>query len=188
MLLVFAPDEMRITMVEKQALRFKVGDWIVHTSYGVGKVVDIIDKDMDGQQETYFKVSTDDIEYWLPVDKADADHIMPIRSEKEFDKAIKIISQPPTPMTEPHNQYKRLIYERWLDGSLSARAAFIRDLHGRNSVKSLSYDEKAAYEKAENHFINEWILTNPSLSKSAAKKRLKEALAVSIQREMPEVE
>jgi len=167
-------------MVEKQALRFNIGDWIVHTSYGVGKVVDIVDKDMDGQKESYFKVSTEEIEYWLPVDKADAEHIKPIRSEKEFSQAIKIISEPPKTMTEPHNQYKRLIYERWLDGSLSARAAFIRDLHGRNSIKGLSYDEKATYEKAENHFINEWILTNPTLSKPTARKRLNEALAVSI--------
>ncbi|MDY6845744.1 MAG: hypothetical protein SVP52_01245, partial [Chloroflexota bacterium] len=71
---------------------------------------------------------------------------------------------------------------RWLDGSLSARAALIRDLHGRNSIKGLSYDEKATYEKAENHFINEWVLTNPSLSKTAAKKRLKDALVESIRR------
>lgn len=175
-------------MVEKQALRFKVGDWIVHTSYGMGKVVDIVDKDMDGQRETFFKVSTDDIEYWLPVDKADADHIMPLRSEKEFNQAIKIISEAPKPMTEPHNQYKRLIYERWLDGSLSARAAFIRDLHGRNSVKAISYDEKSAYEKAENHFINEWIITVPSLTKAMARKRLNEALRLSIQTGELEVE
>jgi len=158
-------------MVEKQAHRFTIGDWIVHTSYGVGKVIDIVDKDMDGQKETFFKVSTEEIEYWLPVDKADAEHIKPIRSEKEFNQAIKIISEAPKPMTEPHNQYKRLIYERWLDGSLSARAAFIRDLHGRNSIKGLSYDEKATFEKAENHFINEWPI---------ARKKLNEALAVSI--------
>jgi len=167
-------------MVEKQALRFNIGDWIVHTSYGVGKVVDIVDKDMDGQKESFFKVSTEEIEYWLPVDKADAEHIMPIRSEKEFKQAIKIISEPPKTMTEPHNRYKRLIYERWLDGSLSARAALIRDLHGRDSIKGLSYDEKETYEKAENHFINEWILTNPSLSKPKARKKLNEALAMSI--------
>jgi RNA polymerase-interacting CarD/CdnL/TRCF family regulator len=175
-------------MLKKQVLRFKIGDWIVHTSYGVGKVVDILDKDMDGHQETYFKVSTEEIEYWLPVDKADAEHITPIRSEKDFNQAIQIISKPPKPMSEPRNQYKRLINERWLDGSLPARAALIRDLNGRNAIKRLSYDEKETCNKAENSFIEEWIITVPSLSKPMARKRLNDALQISIQRGNLEVE
>lgn len=169
-------------MVEEHALRFKIGDWIVHTSYGVGRVVDIADKDMDGDRETFFKVSTEEIEYWLPVEKADAEHITPIRSEKDFNQAIQIISKPPKPMSEPRNQYKRLIYQRWQDGSLPARAALIRDLNGRNALKRLGYDEKETCDKAENTFIEEWIITVPSLSRPLARKRLNEALAMSIQR------
>jgi len=85
-------------MVEKKALRFEIGDWIVHYYYGVGEVVDIVDKVLDEHQETFFKVSTAEIEYWLPSDKAEAEHIKPIRSEKEFDQAIQIISKPPDPI------------------------------------------------------------------------------------------
>jgi len=175
-------------MVEKQALRFKIGDWIVHTSYGVGKVIDILDKDVEGSQVTFFRVSTEEIEYWLPVEKADAEHITPIRSEKDFNQAIQIISKPPKPMSEPRNQYKRLINERWQDGSLPARAALIRDLNGRNAVKRLSYDEKETCNKAESSFIEEWIITVPSLSKPMARKRLNDALKVSIQQRKIEVE
>lgn len=175
-------------MAEKQALRFKTGDWIVHTSYGVGKVIEIVDKDVDGNQESFFRVSTDEIEYWLPVEKADAEHITPIRSERDFNRAIRIISKPPQPMSEPRNQYKRQIYERWLDGSLAARAALIRDLNGRNAIKRLNYDEKETCNKAENSFIDEWIITVPSLSRLMARKRLNEALKISLQGANLEVE
>jgi len=168
-------------MVGKQVLRFKIGDWIVHASYGVGKVVDILDKDVDGNQQTFFKVSTEDIEYWLPVENADAEHITSIRSEKDFNQAIQIISKPPKPMSEPHNQYKRLIYERWLDCSLPARAALIRDLNGRNAIKRLNYDEKETCNKAEKSFIEEWVITDPSLTTAAARKRLDDALSKSLQ-------
>jgi CarD family transcriptional regulator len=167
-------------MAVKKSLRFKVGDWIVHDNYGVGEVVDIMDKDLDGERETYFKVSAAEIEYWLPSDKADADHIKTIRSQKEFDQALEIISEPPGLMSEPSHRNKRVITERWLDGSLAARAALIRDLNGRNHVKELSYDEKRTFEKAENFFINEWIISNPSLSKTKAKQKLSEALNLSI--------
>ena len=168
-------------MVDKQMFRFKIGDWIVHASYGVGKVVDIVEKNMDGQHEIFFKVSTEEIEYWLPVEKADAEHITPIRSEKDFDQAIEIISKPPNPMPDPQNQYKRLIYERWLDGSLPARAALIRDLNGRNAKKRLNYDEKETCNKAEKSFIEEWVITDPSLTRATARKRLDDALAMSLQ-------
>lgn len=168
-------------MAAKKSLRFKIGDWIVHYSYGVGEVVDIVEKVLDGQEETYFKVSTADIEYWLPSEKADAEHISPIRSKKEFDQALKIIAKPPDLMTDPPSRHSRMIYERWLDGSLPARAALIRDLHGMNDVKKLNYDEKRAYDKAEKFFINEWVISNPSLSTITAKKMLNEALKVSSQ-------
>jgi len=180
-LFFFTRWEMRRVMAANKALRFKIGDWIVHNNYGVGEVVDIVEKVLDGQPGTFFKVSTQDIDYWLPSDKADADHITPIRSEKEFDQALQIISEPPVKMSEPPSRHKRLIYERWLDGSLAARAALIRDLHGMDRIKKLSYDEKKTYDRAEIFFLNEWIISDPSLTISTAKKRLKDALNLSSQ-------
>ena len=168
-------------MAEKKALRFKIGDWVVHYTYGVGKVIDIVDRDLDGHRDTFFKVSTGEIEYWLPSEKADADHIKAVRSEKEFNQALTIISKPPELMLESPTRIKRLINERWLDGSLPARAALLRDLNGYNNIKKLSYDEKKTFEKAENNFIDEWIISTPSLSRPQAKKRLTEALTASIQ-------
>ena len=184
----FILNEMRRKMVAKKALRFEIGDWIVHDYYGVGEVVDIVDKVLDEHQETFFKVSTAEIEYWLPSDKAEAEHIKPIRSEKEFNQAIQIISKPPDPISEPHKRNKKLIHKRWLDGSLPARAALMRDLHGRNNVKVLSYDERETFKKAEKFFINEWVISNPSLSRTKARQRLDEALETSTQREKLESE
>ena len=169
-------------MVAKKALRFAIGDWIVHYYYGVGEVVDIVDKTLDDHQVTFFKVAAAEIEYWLPSDKAEAEHIKPIRSKKEFDQAIQIISKPPNPMSEPHNRNKQIIYKRWLDGSLPARAELMRDLHGRNNVKVLSYDERETFTKAEKLFINEWVISNPSLSKKKARQMLDEAFETSTQR------
>jgi RNA polymerase-interacting CarD/CdnL/TRCF family regulator len=169
-------------MAENKVLRFKIGDWIVHHNYGVGEVVDIVDKVLDGHHETFFKVSTEDVEYWLPSDKADADHIEPIRSVKDFDQAIEIISKPPDVSTASPSQHRRMLYERWRDGSLPARAALIRDLHGMDSVRKLNYDDKKAFDRAEKFFIMEWIISNPSLTVISAKRLLTEALNLSIQK------
>jgi RNA polymerase-interacting CarD/CdnL/TRCF family regulator len=171
-------------MATKKALKFNVGDWIVHYYIGVGEVIEIVEKVLEGKQQTFLRVSTADIEYWLPSDKVDVDHIKPIRTKKEFENAIQIISSPPEPILESQNKLKRLIYERWLDGSLQARAALLRDLNGRKHVRELSFDEKLTFEKIEKFFISEWIISNPTLTKSTATERLSEAFEMSIQSAM----
>ena len=119
-------------MVGKKVFLYKIGDWIVHYYHGVGQVKDIVERGLAAQQDTFFRVATTEIEYWIPVDQADSDHIKPLRSVQEFEQALQIMAQSPTPMTETQNRNRRNIYERWLDGSLPARAALIRDLHGRD--------------------------------------------------------
>ncbi len=170
-------------MASTKTLRFRVDDWVVHYSHGVGKVVDIVEKNLEGEDVKFFKIQATNIEYWLPVNLANADHIEPIRSEKDFDKAMDVIKQIPTPMTLPHNQTKRQIYERWLDGSLSSRASLMRDLQGRDHLKVLNYDEKELLAKIEEFFIHEWTIIKPSLSKQKARQLLNNAYELS-QRKM----
>ncbi len=166
-------------MASTKTLRFRVGDWVVHYSHGVGKVVEIVNKRLEGEDVTFFKIKATNIEYWLPVDLANADHIEPIRSEKDFEKALDVIKQAPTPMTLPHNQTKRQIYERWLDGSLCSRASLMRDLQGRDHLKVLNYDEKELLAKIEEFFIHEWTIINPSLTKQKARQFLDHAYGIS---------
>ena len=166
-------------MASTKTLRFRVGDWVVHYSHGIGKVIDIVEKSLEGEDVKFFKIQATNIEYWLPVNLANADHIEPIRSEKDFDKALEVIKQAPTPMTLPHNQTKRQIYERWLDGSLCSRASLMRDLQGRDHLKVLNYDEKELLAKIDEFFIHEWTITKPSLTTQKARQYLKHAYELS---------
>jgi len=167
-------------MVAIKNSRFEIGDWIVHYYYGVGKVEDIVEKGLDGNEKTFYKVSTKEIDYWIPVEEENVDHIEPIRTKKDFDRALDIVAEPPEPIAKHHKTRKKSIHDRWLEGNLESRARLLRDLHGRLKLEKLSFSEKEMLEKVRRFFINEWIITDKSLTRKEARKRLRNALKVSV--------
>lgn len=159
-------------MVLKKNLRFKVGDWIVHHFHGVGKVHNIEEKGLDGDKNTFYKVTTKDIDYWIPIEDEDKDHIEPIRTKADFDQALEILSLAPEPISDHPQSRKKQIYDKWLEGNLFSRAELIRDLNGRMTSDHLNFNEKEMLEKVISDFINEWIIADKTLTCSQAKENI----------------
>lgn len=164
----------------KEKTRFDIGDWIIHYYHGVGKVEDIVEKGLDGNQKLYYKVSTKEIDYWIPLEDEGSEHIEPIRSKEDFNEALNIIEQKPIPIAQHHKTRKKKIHDRWMIGSLESRAELLRDLYGRLKLEKLSFNEKGMMEKVQSFFISEWLITDEALTRKQAKKRLRAALKSSV--------
>jgi len=162
--------------------RFEIGDWIVHYYYGVGRVKDIVDKGLNKNRNTFYKVSTKEIDYWLPMDQEDIDHIEPIRSKKDFECALNIFAEIPQPIGKHYKTRKKRIHERWLDGSLENRAKLIRDLNGRLKLEKLSFSEKTMLEKVKRYYIAEWVIADKSLKRKDAQKKMRIALKKGVKK------
>ncbi len=169
-------------MGSKQKNRFKVGDWIVHDMYGVGQIKDIVEKGLDGNRKTYYKVTTQKANYWLPLANEDTDHIVPIRKSNDFNDALKILETKPKPLPKHHKSRKQEIHDRWLDGDLDERAKLIRDLNARLKLDGLNFNEKQTLEKIKRFFVTEWLVADKKLQKNMARKRIKEALKISVKK------
>lgn len=167
-------------MVDKKKLRFKIGEWIVHHFHGVGKVNDIEEKDLDGEKNTFYKVTTKEIDYWIPVENDDRDHLEPIRSKNDFASAIETLSQPPEPFSDHPQSRKKQIQEKWQDGCLQSRAELIRDLNGRMIQDHLNFDEKEMLEKALADFVNEWTIVDKEITTSQANLWINQSLEKSL--------
>lgn len=167
-------------MVTKKSSRFNVGDWIVHYYHGVGQVKDVVEKGLDGNEKTFYKVSTRDIEYWIPIEDEDSEHLEPIRSKRDFEKALEILASCPEPIAKHHRTRKKRIHDRWMDGDLMSRAKLMRDLNGRLKLEKLSFSEKQVLEKVRQYFINEWIIVDENLTKAKAKKKIRNALKIGV--------
>lgn len=173
-------------MVLKKNLRFKIGDWIVHHFHGVGKVNDIEEKGLDGDKNTFYKVSTKEIDYWIPIEKDDKDHLEPLRTKEDFHYALEILAQPPVPISDHHQARKKQIHEKWLEGNLNSRAELMRDLNGRMKRDHLNFNEKEMLEKVISDFINEWIIADKSLTPTEANNLINKSLQEGIKKAQKE--
>ena len=167
-------------MVAKESLRFDIGDWIVHYYHGVGQVKDILVKGLEGNEKTFYKVTTKDIDYWIPIEDEDSDHIEPVRSIKDFEEALEMLASKPEPIAKHHKSRKKKIHDRWMDGDLINRAKLLRDLNGRLKLKKLSFSEKEMLSKVQNYFISEWLIVDSNLTQKKAKARIRKALKVGV--------
>jgi len=167
-------------MVAKENSRFEIGDWVVHYFHGVGQIKDIVEKGLDGNEKIFYKVKTKEIDYWIPLEDEDAEHIQPIRSTKDFKDALGILSTKPEPIEKHHKTRKKLIHERWCDGTLNSRAKLMRDLNGRMKSEKVSFSEREMLEKVRCYFINEWVVTDQALTQINARKMIQEALKTGV--------
>jgi len=167
-------------MVAKKSARFNIGDWVVHYFHGVGQVKDVVEKGLEGNEKTFYKVTTKEIDYWIPIEDEDSDHIEPIRSKKDFEEAIAILSTQPEPIAKHHKTRKKRIHDRWRDGDLLSRAKLLRDLNGRLKLIKLSFSEKEMLSKVRQYFISEWLIVENNLTKAKAKKKIRKALKVGV--------
>lgn len=162
--------------------RFKIDDWVVHHYYGIGKVEAIVEKGIKGNRQMFYRVSTKKMDYWLPIKEEDTDNVEPIRSKAAFESTLKILSQAPETIAEHHKSRKKIIHERWQDGSLKSRARLMRDLNGRQKLASLSFNEKEMLEKIRQAYINEWLVADGDLKCPQAQKQIREALAKGVKK------
>lgn len=167
-----------------EIVKFNIGDWVVHAFHGVGKVEDIVEKNLDGVQKLFYRVSTNEMDYWIPFGGENVDHIEPVRSKKDFSQALRILSSIPEPLTDHHKARSKFIQDCWQEGSLKARATLLRDLNGRLKTQKLNFNEKEMMEKIIQFLISEWIVVDPELTRRQVKKKILYALKESVKRSL----
>jgi RNA polymerase-interacting CarD/CdnL/TRCF family regulator len=172
----------RQVMASRQKNRFKAGDWIVHDIYGVGQVKDIVEKGLNDNRKTYYKVTTQKANYWLPLANEETDHIVPIRTRNDFNDALNILETKPEALPKHHKSRKQEIHERWLDGDLDSRARLMRDLNSRLKLDGLNFSEKQMLEKVKRFFITEWLIADKKMTKKTARNSIQEALKISVKK------
>jgi RNA polymerase-interacting CarD/CdnL/TRCF family regulator len=130
-------------MTDKE-LTYSVGDWMVHHKYGVGQVKKVEKKRLNRTKALYYKVQSNDSTFWVPVEKADSNHIRPLTSVSGLKKALRLLKKAPHEMDSNHKKRASRINQIWAEGRLSPICQMVRDLSAKEREKSLSSTEKRA--------------------------------------------
>jgi len=159
----------------EETVKFAKGAWIVHLYHGVGQVISIESKSLDGNKVKYYKVQTQDSIYWVPVGKVDDERIRPLSTPKEIDKALRILRRKPRQMSADHMQRKNQINDVRSIGALDEVAKIIRDLSARQAAEKLNDSEERALNHFTDRLISEWSVSK-DISTDEARQELTDKL------------
>lgn len=142
--------------------RYDIGEWVVHSRYGVGEIKSVEQIPLYGdvqKKEKCFKVQTNESVFWFPVEQSENPRIRPIASRERMKRALKILREPPQDLDAHHNVLKGRISETQNNGSLKAKIGLIRDLLARQTVKKLNILEERALKKLNLQLVREWAIS-----------------------------
>jgi CarD family transcriptional regulator len=157
------------------SLFYSTGDWLVHTFYGVGQVLGLEEKEMDGEINKYLKVETFNGIYWLSMKNISTRRVRPVSAKSTFKNSLSAIRKKPEKMAEDFRVRAAQITTVIRDGSLIRLARLIRDLSGKFRTARLTQTEEEYFKDAKKRFINEYSVA-ADLDRNAAEKKLLKAL------------
>lgn len=140
---------------------YKVGDKIVYSVHGAGKIVDIKEIEILGDEKLYYilQLPINNIQVSIPVEEADDAVIRPVISQEEGKKVVEILKADKTKMSKNWSQRYRQNLEAIKTGDIYEIAEIVRNLTILDMSKGLSASEKKMLTKSKRILISELVIS-----------------------------
>ena len=137
--------------MSKKKTAFKVNQKIVYPSQGVGKIIEIKEKDFGGQKLLYYVMylEVSDMTIMVPVDRCTELGIRSIVSAAEAEQALQTIDEDFEPVTSDWKLRYQMNLDLLKKGTVSDIAMIVRSLYRRSKVKELPILERKLYDSAK---------------------------------------
>ena len=73
----------------EQEIQYSIGEWVVHSQYGVGQIKKTEVMPFHGEQTECFRVQVKDGAFWFPTNTSENPRIRPVESQEIITKVIK---------------------------------------------------------------------------------------------------
>jgi CarD family transcriptional regulator len=160
-------------------MNYHVGDQVVHSTYGLGEIIQLDEKMLLGNTKQYYVVQIRDLKIWVPVSEGGRSSLRNLTPASEFENLFVILASPAQPLPDDRFQRKTYLTDQLKDGKLASVCQAVRDLaYFKRSKKFNEYD-KAIMERAESFLVDEWAISL-SVSVIEAKQHLNQLLGTKI--------
>lgn len=131
--------------------KFKIDQYIVYPSQGVGKIMDVFERDFKGVPTMYYKIyiEASDILVMIPVEKAEELGIREVVSAEEAQAALNLLSDEFEPITSDWKLRYQMNLDLLKKGTVNDIAKIVRCLYNRSKVKELPILERKLYDSAK---------------------------------------
>jgi CarD family transcriptional regulator len=156
---------------------YQVGDKVVYPHHGAGRIMQIEDKEVLGQQRTYLTIQIlhNDMTVMVPVENADRTGLRRVVEERVVDEVIAVLHGNPTKMPKNWSRRYKHNREKLKTGDIFEVAEVVRNLAVRHADKGLSTGEKQMFSKAKKILASELMYAR-NISEEEATEYLEELL------------
>jgi CarD family transcriptional regulator len=144
---------------KKQMRRFKVGDLAVYPAHGVGEIISIESRVVNGEKHDFYimKVIENGMTIMIPTNNVESVGLRDVIARKEISKVYAVIKSRKGSVTDNQTWNRR--YREYMDkiktGSLYDVAEVFRDLFRLKLTKDLSFGERKLYDTAQILLVRE---------------------------------
>ncbi len=137
-------------------MEFRVGDLVMHWTYGLGKIVRLEERAVSGQKTLYYAVEVGDMTVWVPADDKLQNRLRPPTPGTRFKRLFAILSGPGEALPEDRHERKLHMQEMLKDGSAESLCRAIRDLSAFGQERPLNDYDQAAMKRLQAALLGEW--------------------------------
>ncbi len=137
----------------------KVGDDVVHWTYGSGEIAAIADKGLPGHPCFYYVIKGNDQTLWVPVDEKGSSSLHLPTSRSDFKLLISILRSQGEKMSNNPYQRQDQLGERMHKAAPKDLCLVIRDLSYRSRWGKLSSSDIRVLNNAQSFLLDEWELS-----------------------------
>jgi RNA polymerase-interacting CarD/CdnL/TRCF family regulator len=138
------------------AMNYKIGDPVMHWTYGFGKIVGLEERDLFVKTTLYYAVKLHDLTIWVPADEKLNDRLRPPTPAADFKALFKILTSPGDPLPEDRHERKLHLVERLKDGRAESMCRVLRDLLSFQQIKSLNENDQYYLKRVQASLLGEW--------------------------------
>ena len=137
-------------------MEFRVGDPVVHWTFGLGKIIGVEERALSDSRTLFYLVEVRDLTVYVHVDQRTENRLRPPTAPREFKKLFAILKGSPEPLVEDRLERKSLLRKGLADGKVETICRVIRDLTALSRQKPLNDDDKNILHRAQNLLCAEW--------------------------------
>jgi CarD family transcriptional regulator len=142
----------------RMQMTFKIGDKAVYPAHGVGEVTAIEDREISGQQQTFYilRILDNGMKIMIPTNNVRQVGLREVISKQKVSKVFKILRAKDLSVdSTTWNRRYREYMEKIKTGSVFEVAEVLRDLYLLKSDKDLSFCELKLLDQARGLLVKE---------------------------------
>jgi RNA polymerase-interacting CarD/CdnL/TRCF family regulator len=137
-------------------MAFHEGDMVVHWTYGLGRIVQLEEREVFGSRNLYYAVQIGDMTVWVPENENLDSRLRLPTNRDEFERLLCILSTPGETLPENRNERRTYLLGLLKDGSAESLCYIVRDLDAYQHVHQLNENDQTFMKQARNTLMGEW--------------------------------